>query len=1509
MSINEYDYIITKTINITTSVTVTCWPTHKNADNKIDDASDLRIQFKYGVNIKKGGSLNFTDKHDQTHASKMWGHTVLVRDPSLGSFFTLYRGGSLTINGHNQYAMEINGYAANSKNVTKDTPSAIRLDNTDGNGNENDALADSVLNVYDVQFVDNHTLGNRSPNIQVSKGAADCKTRYNITVQRSAFLNSYSAAGSIALFHNYTAGTAKFEWCIFAHNVSSGHINKATEEASSYGGGIRTYGRANAQITVNRCVFYQNKTGYIRKLTVDTSKEPDKITAVTDTENTTDTCMGAALYFNAGGQDSKITESLLTIKDCQFIGNRANTAGGAIYCESRIVFTSNTDVGTNYNFVKHPIVNDNYNPNSGYRDTFSDVYLARNPDGIANSLAEFLRGTYIVENVTTANANTSNTAVDIRGLGGGIAQATYSNEGVTVYTDNEITLSNGVYLEKNKAVYGGGYGMLVRYSDSFPEGRSFKLTCNGATITDNTATDGGGIYICCKSEKYPTVLNINSGLISYNEASSDGGGIYLENATNKSDHLTLTFLNGSVNSNTAGAWGGGIYVVKANMNIGTGTGHTINIVDNTANDTGGGIMAHHSNIYLGTGGTNTINITDNTAALRGGGVAVYQNINDTGTYTFQLANGNILRNKVTSTNAGIVPNAHGGGGVWVHTVQNSITTLTGATISDNEAKTYGAGVYAYTGGNAQFVIEEGTISHNTSQIDGGGLYIFSANNGKTTISGGTIGGDSVEKGNIAHGNGGGVYLRLRDFGKAEITGGDIIYNTATGTNFETGGGGIFAIFAHDEGAAVNSEFVFSGGSIANNTTANSGGGMCIISNSTKGNVQITGGSVTNNSASSDGGGIYLKHIDFTFAGGDISQNTAARFGGGVCIGINEGDANKSVFNFSEGTISYNHADNGIDDPEEGTEYGGGIFANDVTVNISGNSKILNNIAAKLGGGIYVQDNSILDITGGELKDNRAEGGGGGSRHVCGGGIAASGSQVILHDGCIVENNYSEEVGGGIYIYSSASVALPEGQYHFNMQGGSIKNNSAELNGGGLYISINAKAVFTNGVIKENKALNFDGGGVYVSNGSSVDLQGAQVMLNTADRNGGGIFVQVNSEINITNGTITQNTATQSGGGLYINDSTGTISNGKIDKNSAGISGGGLVISGNSSFIVEGDGSISYNTASRSGGGIYISGGTVDMLGGLITYNKAEGDFNTVNNTAALPAGVPMVNGQPTSLGYADSSSNGSGVGGGIYLEKGSFYMRADNNPDTASTVGIYGNLATFAADDVYASGNGTDVVLPDITGMELTGLEGTEVTGWYMDYIPNDGYYPQYLLLSPGDPDRNQGRYRSTTNVDQRVDYPGSGITGNNGKMYLNLTLGSSANMTITKTIPNTNTQPDSDFIYKITLPNNSGIMYVTLTSDMFEPVGNNMVASVTLTNVVEGQYIIEELQSWSWRYSCTNSNATNAEDAAYSQDYDTVTFTLKKKGEELYFVNERDKLYWLDGKAFKPNLFDKFHA
>ena len=876
----------------------------------------------------------------------------------------------------------------------------------------------------------------------------------------------------------------------------------------------------------------------------------------------------------------------------------------------------------------------------------------------------------------------------------------------------QFTGTTGIY--NNHSLKNGGGCWIISYNSARNDVNSIDMPFNNAYIHDNSAVNGGGIYIHMKPQtSYPDGTDVNINLtgvrLEDNDASGNGGGFYYlhDNATLD---ISLEISSGNISGNTAGEFGGGIYCEKSGtapqdnckvyLNGGT-------ISNNTSASCGGGIAVRGLDIYSDQNGTG-VTVNSNTATeYYGGGIYV-----DHGS--------NFIMNSGTVSN-----NTSGqfGGGVFIGDGGTEVT-INGGTITGNESQSVGGGgigVYGKAWGEvnepSKLWVNGGEISGNTA-VSGGGIYQNELS--EVTIKGGVIGGDSDAKKNQVTSYGGGVYVTG---GVLNIDGGKVLRNTCSNA-----GGGIAA----DSAATIT----LSDGDVNYNQCTNSGAGIWLKASV----ATITGGFVNNNTATKwYGGGIYVDAgAELTMNSGVVSGNTALKYGAGVYVGPGSKayfDGGKITGNISSGVAADMPYGGGIcvygqegklseieiksGEISGNQAYrGGGMYLTSytkATINggvIGGEDDSKKNYAIESGGGVYMES-SDLKIDGGKVLRNVSD--------QYGGGIYVNGGSMTMTDG-IISGNSAANGGGGVYFNApSATMALTGGEISNNMVSngngggiwfgkgtlsvgnGIISGNTASWvsgdengRGGGVYMGDDmANVTVTGGQISENNARK--GAGINVTKGI-LAIEDGTISNNKADLLGGGIAVQdPTARVTIEDGSIVGNKCDTYGAGIYIhysgqNQPSGdalTFTGGVIEGNEAGWGGGGLFVDNNDIGVINismNGGSIFGNTAKGGeGGGIFLAGAKMDFTSGSIS-----------GNTALRGGGLFQQDGTVTTMTGGQIVENKGRCGGGVFL--------TGNN--TSLTFGnglIRGNVAEDKLDEKPSTGY--HVMVDNVT--ILSALQGT----------------------------------------------------------------------------------------------------------------------------------------------------------------------------------------------------------
>ena len=307
--------------------------------------------------------------------------------------------------------------------------------------------------------------------------------------------------------------------------------------------------------------------------------------------------------------------------------------------------------------------------------------------------------------------------------------------------------------------------------------------------------------------------------------------------------------------------------------------------------------------------------------------------------------------------------------------------------------------------------------------------------------------------------------------------------------------------------------------------SDSGSVKQVISVADGGTLNLNGGMITTpRDLTGDGHIIFAEgksnetHVNINggFITGANLNHQRGGWGGGLCV-----VGAKVTVNMTRGVIAANKA-----------AAGGGIYAEDATLNlsggvISGNATYANEINngdntgnGGYGGGVYTKGSTVTISGSACITNNRAD-----ARITSsnlynngllgGGGIACTNGGKLTMTGGSVTANYSHEAGGGIYAgFWNQAIT-------FKMTGGTIARNESEnAEGGGLRISTGTTGDIWTEPGTPNK--------IYITNNKTMT---GGTTGRGGDWGGGGVFVQTDGTLNLRAALITKNEAGGWGGGI------------------------------------------------------------------------------------------------------------------------------------------------------------------------------------------------------------------------------------------------------------------------------------------------------------------------------------------------------------------------------------------
>ena len=303
---------------------------------------------------------------------------------------------------------------------------------------------------------------------------------------------------------------------------------------------------------------------------------------------------------------------------------------------------------------------------------------------------------------------------------------------------------------------------------------------------------------------------------------------------------------------------------------------------------------------------------------------------------------------------------------------------------------------AYVGTGCSLTINGGSFVNNATTGNGGLIY---ANNGTLTINGGTFTENST-----SNGNGGAIYANDTAL---TINGGTFSKNTANGNGNHTGGGG--AIYANGGTVTINAGSFADNTSTCEKSTWSIGGGAIYAFDATVsiGEATFTGNKAATGGRLSGGGAIWIKG-KLSVNGATFSNNAhnpvgGYHFGGGAIFMSGykvDGTKDKtSILTITKAVFSCNEANNTFD-------LGGGQYGDGGAIFLGWNSTMIlqgqrgdiafrGNKAARLGGAIYTEEDTVTYMAKAFATSNTA-GHFGGGLWLCpsGHGVASKGNDMV-----------------------------------------------------------------------------------------------------------------------------------------------------------------------------------------------------------------------------------------------------------------------------------------------------------------------------------------------------------------------------------------------------------------------------------------------------------------------------------------------------------------------------------
>ena len=558
-----------------------------------------------------------------------------------------------------------------------------------------------------------------------------------------------------------------------------------------------------------------------------------------------------------------------------------------------------------------------------------------------------------------------------------------------------------------------------------------------------------------------------------------------------------------------------------------------------------------------------------------------------------------------------------------------------------------------------------------------------------------------------------------------------------------------------------------GGTFANNQAARGG----VVYNYRS--VNIYGGSFLNNVATVSGGVYYAPNTAAVraYIGSADADGAKVLFQGNRSL-LSHGGAF-----FSSALCSMVIYGNTTFDANSSASSGGAISSyGQLTAR---NVTFSGNIADNRGGAVYAANSNANYITrfnnfeGCNFKNNRAATGGAlsvyaGSKDFDHGGIAmVTDCKFTGNMADSLSSKTAASYGGAIYMERHASLI---------MKGSVLKQNIARTEGGAIYAGGGSTLEITDSSFNQNSIMDYGKhGGAISIHSVTLDLTATNFTGNTAYLQAGALYISYasaldrNSEVTITGGTFKNNTSTKGlGGAIYATRHAVTeekqilrVSGTDFTGNTAP-EGGAMCFSGSSSAYMT-DTTFSKNQSTEGiGGAIYNASGIIELDTASFTENAAIGSGGAI---AQEGGNVVLYN--ITATGNASQ-----GAGGFLYGKSGTLTVydsQIQNNTavNNAGGIALYAGMlaniyaTAFTSNTSQASGGGlflyTDGTEVLVHSCSFTGNQGGNGGAIYAS---NASIGKLYNITATGNKSTKGGfLYETTTGT--TLDLVGATVSGN----------------------------------------------------------------------------------------------------------------------------------------------------
>ena len=608
---------------------------------------------------------------------------------------------------------------------------------------------------------------------------------------------------------------------------------------------------------------------------------------------------------------------------------------------------------------------------------------------------------------------------------------------------------------------------------------------------------------------------------------------------------------------------------------------------------GGGALLRNNLATSGTAGGGVYVANGGTLALAAGGAVSGNAVSPTGGYgggVYVASGGGLTMTGGAIGGAGAGNTAYFGGGVYIDHAAANAVSVSGGTISGNEAAQDGGGLYL-NGGTVELTGAE--VRGNTANY-GGGAYV-NQSSGWLSVRG------TVIQGNSASAQGGGVFVQ--DDAKLLVTGTFPRAGVVSGNS--SGGHGADICLYDIDGAGLLglSGFAQVGAGSRGVYDANDGSGGQTQNIYVSGPLDVANGAaivVEGISQTPAPGVIIAKAYGSAYGGSyDVLTNDdrnaftyVNRAGEGYRVYLADGGGLGAAAPDRLALAGFDLQEEVYEAPEGGTvavpDAGYGMAA---TLHISGRGGIAPKAVTLTGGDVYRQafTGTLVEVPAGSgltLRDITVRGSDGNGDSLPSGPLVGVAGTLSLETGARLTENNATADGAAIYVSGPGGVA--------RMSGGAITGNTAAANGA-----------------------------VYVGGGGQFAVSGGEVTGNTA-RLGGGVYVAAGGQASATGGTVGDN-LTPNARDIYLE--------------AAGGQAGRLALSGAPAIGRQAGGGYTggvYNAlADSAGGNLVLAGGL--LPGALVVVDGAFDPAAAPVLAVADPALYPTLGeGDKSAVHYVNS---------------------------------------------------------------------------------------------------------------------------------------------------------------------------------------------------------------------------------------------------------------------------------